>query len=107
VAVFFPVAKLVRAARQAVRAAAVHRFGWIELVGFERREAHECLDGRARRVLAVDGAVDEGLVRIVEQATVGVRIDAVDERIGIVGRCAGERQDRAGRRFERDDRAAP
>ncbi len=68
-------------------------------------QAHERLDGRARRHPAQYQPVELRPRRIaVERLEIGVR-DAVDEQVGIVGRQTDHGQDLAGARIDRDGRA--
>ncbi|EWS55907.1 hypothetical protein X551_01244 [Methylibium sp. T29] len=77
------------------------------LAGFQRGDRHEGLEGRAGRVGAAQGAVQQGLVDRLVELLPALRIDAVDEQVGVEGRLADEGQHLAGARVDRDQRAAP
>ena len=70
------------------------------------RQRHEGLEGRAGRIGAVERAVDHRLVgRVVEHVPV-LRVDAVDEQVGVVAGHRHQGQDAAGGRLDRHQRAA-
>jgi hypothetical protein len=76
------------------------------LAAFERRQRHERLEGRSRRIGAVQCPVEQRLVgRIVEQRPV-IAADAIDEQIGVEGRGRDEGENAAGRRLDRHQRPA-
>ncbi len=76
------------------------------LVVFEGRERHEGLDGRTRGILAAQRPVVEGFVgRGVERIPV-LRVDAVDEEVGIEAGLGDQREDIARFRIDRHQRAA-
>ena len=76
------------------------------LAGLQRRHRHEGLVGRARRIGAAQGPVEQRLVdRLVERLPVLV-IDAVDEQVGVEGGLAHQGQHLAGLGVERDQCAA-
>ncbi len=67
----------------------------------QRRQAHEGLVGRARRVGAAQGAVEQRPVdRLVERAP-ALHVDAVDEQVGVEGGHADKGQHLAVARIDR------
>ena len=77
----------------------------IRLVEVQAGVAHEGLDGRTRRIGALQGAVVERARRVVEQLAVEPRADAADEGLGVESRLADQRQHFAGRGIDGGDRA--
>ena len=71
------------------------------------RERHVGLEGRARRVGSRQRPVDERAVERGIELTPALRVDAIDEQVGIEARLAHESQYRPGCGLERDQRAAP
>ncbi len=76
------------------------------LAGFQRCQGHERLEGRTRRIGAVQCAVEHRFVwRVVEQIPV-VAADAIDKEIGVEGRSGHQRQNASARGLDRHQRAA-
>ncbi len=99
-AVGLPVAVAAAAAVQAVIAPALDGLAALAGPGLEPVQRDERLDGRARRVLAADRAIEQRPVRRVAQLGVAFAADAVDEGIGVIGGRARQRQDLAIARIE-------
>ncbi|MNM80605.1 hypothetical protein D3C81_925770 [compost metagenome] len=76
------------------------------LAGGQRRQRHERLVGRARRIGAPEGPVQQWLVGRAVKLVPGIGIDPFDEQVGIEGRLGNERQDVAGGRLDCHQRAA-
>ena len=88
--------------------AAVHDGGaGAALAGFQRGQRHEGLVGRAGRVGAADGAVEQRLVERVVQLVPGFVVDAFDKEVGVVRGLADEGQDLTVLWVDGDQRAAP
>ena len=77
----------------------------------DRGERGQRLEGRARRILAGDRAVEARVVPLLRDLGIDerlelLRVDAADVDRRLVGRVGREREDRAVARVDRDDRAA-
>ena len=82
-----------------------------DVIGLEHAEIHRHrrrheLERRARRLRCTGGAVEQRLARIAAEPLPDLRVDAPHEPVGIEGRRTVEREHAAGRRIERDERAA-
>ncbi len=101
-----PVAVFALVARQGVEARAVGAGVVAGDALFQAGQAHERLDGGAGRILSAQGAVEQRLVVIVLQRGVGAVVDAVDERVRVIGRQADEGEHVAVLRVDGNRRAA-
>ena len=73
----------------------------------QARQAEYRLDGGAGGVLAVDGAVHEGLVPGTQQGAVVLGVDAGDKDVRVVARLADQGEHAARVRVDGNHRAAP
>ena len=106
VAFGLPVAEQMAAARQAEMTGAENRLVRGHHAVFQRGQREKRLDGRAGRIGAAQGTVDQGLVDVVLQRLVLLGGEAARERVGIETRGTGEGKDIAGMRIDGDGRAA-
>ena len=67
-------------------------------------QRHEGLEGRARWIGAVEGAIDHRLVGRFVEFLPTLRIDAIDEQVGVVVGYRDQRQNAAGGRFDGNQR---
>ena len=105
VALRFPVAEQMAAARKTEMAGAEDRFFRGHDAVLECRQREERLDGRAGRIGAAQGAVDQRFVDIALQGIVLLGREAARECVGIETRRAGEGKDIAGVRIDGDGRS--
>ena len=79
--------------------------GGFERAALETGQGHDRLEGRTRRELRLNGAVEQGIVRIVIDFLPGLRADVPGEESRIERRAADHRQYLTRSGIERDHRA--
>ena len=77
----------------------------VDGAGFQAGQRHDRLERRARRLLRLNGAVQQRVVRVVGDFLPVLGLDADGEFVGIEGRPADHGQHLAGARIERHHRA--
>ena len=70
---------------------------------FQPRHRHQRFDRRARRVLALQRAVEQRLGGVVVERLVGLEADAIDEQVRVESWLGHQRQHFATARLDRDD----
>src|SRR5687768_3584180 len=93
------------AAVKARPAGAIDGEGGIYSAGFERRESHDRLEGRAGRKAGLNGAVQKRILPVLDQRAPVLRTNAAGEHIGVEGRPADHGEHLTRTRIERHYRA--
>ena len=60
---------------------------------FKPRDGHRRFEGRARRILALQGAVEQGAIAVLQQVAITDGVDAFDEPVRFVAGLAHQRND--------------